>query len=140
MRTLLAMSALGLVVAGAWMLVTPYTAVAVAPTWDDGDIDWTTMQSIEIASDDAVQPEVLAKPSGSACCNPDLEPGGGIVPICFEGHTCCSDGNWRCNNPDGSPSCSAGEVCAEGCAERNQSCSDDAECCSGNCKRNGRCG
>jgi len=137
MRTLLVTSALGLFVIGAWMLA-PNTAKAIAPTLEHETIDWVTMQSIEIANDDVSQPEVMAKPSASACCNPDTEPGVG-GPLCFEGHTCCSDGNWRCNNPDGSPSCEAGEVCEEGCGERNDACSDDADCCSGTCKPNGRC-
>jgi len=48
---------------------------------------------------------------GAACCDPALQPGVGGNPLCFEGATCCSDGNWRCNNPDGSPSCTVGKVC-----------------------------
>jgi hypothetical protein len=46
-----------------------------------------------------------------ACCNPALEPGVGGNPFYFEGHTCCSDGKWRCNNPDATPSCAPGQVC-----------------------------
>ena len=40
-----------------------------------------------------------------ACCKPELEPGVGGNPLCFEGHTCCSDGEWRCNNVSGNPTC-----------------------------------
>ena len=75
----------------------------------------------------------------SACCNPDAEPGVGGNPFCFEGHSCCDNGNWQCNNPDGSPSCAPGEVCEAGCGERNDACQSDADCCSGVCKGNGRC-
>jgi len=51
------------------------------------------------------------KPKPEACCDPDAQPGVGGNPFCFEGASCCSDGNWRCNNADGSPSCSLGQVC-----------------------------
>ncbi|UCF68381.1 MAG: hypothetical protein JSV80_03525 [Acidobacteriota bacterium] len=78
-------------------------------------------------------------PKGDACCDPDLEPGVNGNPLCFEGHTCCSDGVWRCNNPDGSPSCSAGKVCEPGCAGKGESCSSNEDCCSGTCGKNGRC-
>ena len=76
---------------------------------------------------------------GPSCCDPAAEPGTGGNPLCFEGHSCCADGTWRCNNPDGTPSCAGGVVCPDGCAGRNESCSSDDDCCSGNCKRNGRC-
>lgn len=76
---------------------------------------------------------------GDACCDPALEPGGGVVPFCFEGHTCCANGNWNCNNPDASPSCDAGTVCDTGCASSGASCSTASDCCSGNCKKNGVC-
>ncbi|MEE9294478.1 MAG: hypothetical protein V3W34_05885 [Phycisphaerae bacterium] len=75
----------------------------------------------------------------AACCDPDAEPGVGGNPFCFEGHSCCSDGQWRCNNADGSPSCAPGAVCPEGCGQRNDPCSADDDCCSGQCKSNGRC-
>ena len=45
------------------------------------------------------------------CCNPALEPGTGGNPFCFEGHTCCANGTWQCNNANGSPSCPPGVVC-----------------------------
>ncbi len=76
---------------------------------------------------------------GPRCCDPDLEPGTGGNPFCFEGASCCADGRWQCNNPDGTPSCALGEVCPAGCAGRNESCEVDEDCCSGDCKRNGRC-
>ena len=90
-----------------------------------------------VASSQA-NPTVLGGPP-SSCCNPDDEPGVGGNPICFEGHTCCADGQWRCNNADGSPSCPPGEVCPEGCADKNEPCDADEDCCSGDCKNNGRC-
>jgi len=40
-----------------------------------------------------------------ACCDPNLEPGVGGNPICIEGHTCCLDGTWTCNEANGTPSC-----------------------------------
>jgi hypothetical protein len=75
----------------------------------------------------------------AACCNPAYEPGVGDNPLCYEGHTCCADGQWRCNEPDGSPSCAPGEVCEPGCGEKNDPCDVDEDCCSGDCKPNGRC-
>ncbi len=77
-------------------------------------------------------------PKGGGCCDPALEPGTNGNPFCFEGHTCCSDGQWRCNNPDATPSCAAGEVCAPGCGSRGDSCESGDDCCSGSCK-GGRC-
>lgn len=52
------------------------------------------------------------KPKPGGCCDPALEPGANGNPFCFEGHSCCSDGRWRCNNPDATPSCTAGTVCS----------------------------
>jgi hypothetical protein len=52
------------------------------------------------------------------CCDPTEEPGVNGNPLCFEGHTCCSDGEWRCNNANGSPSCALTEVEAESTAVR----------------------
>ena len=77
-------------------------------------------------------------PPGPSCCDPGLEPGVGSNPLCFEGHTCCSDGHWSCNNPDGSPSCDPGEVCV-GCAGAGGSCTSNDDCCFGKCKGNGKC-
>lgn len=42
-----------------------------------------------------------------ACCDPATEPGLGDNPICIEGATCCADGAWKCNEGDGSSSCTA---------------------------------
>jgi hypothetical protein len=50
---------------------------------------------------------------GTPCCDPALQPGQGGIPPCFEGASCCADGTWACNNPDGSPSCDLGVVCDE---------------------------
>ena len=72
------------------------------------------------------------------CCDPSLEPGVGGNPLCFEGHTCCSDGAWRCNNADATPSCESGAVCS-GCAVSGAPCTSHADCCSGRCKGNGTC-
>jgi hypothetical protein len=40
-----------------------------------------------------------------ACCDPTEEPGVNGNPICFEGHTCCANGEWECNNANGTPAC-----------------------------------
>ncbi len=79
--------------------------------------------------------EVKGKPGppAPACCDPALEPGANGNPLCFEGHICCDDGRWSCNNPDGSPSCKAGTVCVD-CASRGESCLIGSDCCSGKCK------
>jgi hypothetical protein len=45
------------------------------------------------------------------CCDPSLEPGAGDNPFCFEGASCCANGEWACNQGDGSPSCVTGPVC-----------------------------
>jgi hypothetical protein len=96
---------------------------------------WTLKSSVASS-----QGEVAAKggPPSGGCCDPDSEPGVGGNPLCFEGHSCCANGNWQCNNPDGSPSCSAGEVC-EDCGGSGDSCSSNDDCCSGKCKGNGTC-
>jgi hypothetical protein len=65
--------------------------------------------TLAVVSPDAVAAKGGGKPP--KCCDPALEPGTGGNPLCFEGHTCCSDGKWRCNNADGSPSCTPGTVC-----------------------------
>jgi len=75
---------------------------------------------------------------GGGCCDPSLEPGQGNNPLCYEGHTCCASGAWSCNHADGSPSCTAGEVCV-GCAGSGAACGDHGDCCSGKCKGNGTC-
>ena len=72
-----------------------------------------------------------------SCCDPALEPGTNGNPFCFEGHSCCANGNWQCNNPDATPSCA---VCGGGgCGLSGSACTSNAQCCSGKCKGNGRC-
>ena len=56
----------------------------------------------------AMSTDAVAKGKPAACCNPLLEPGTNGNPFCFEGHSCCSDGRWRCRQPNGQPSCPAG--------------------------------
>lgn len=87
--------------------------------------------------DEQLQPTVGkggGKPPAEGCCDPDLEPGVGGNPLCFEGHICCFDGSWSCRNPDGSAPCKEGNVCDASCGGRGDPCSSDADCCSGNCK------
>lgn len=55
-------------------------------------------------------------PPSDACCDPAARPGSAtsLIPACFEGHSCCPDGRWRCNDADGTPSCEddqLGKVC-----------------------------
>jgi len=45
------------------------------------------------------------------CCDPARQPGAGENPFCFEGASCCADGQWACNAADGSPTCAPGRVC-----------------------------
>ncbi|HEX7784968.1 MAG TPA: galactose oxidase-like domain-containing protein, partial [Methylomirabilota bacterium] len=40
-----------------------------------------------------------------ACCDPAERPGFNGNPICFEGHTCCANGEWECNQANGTPNC-----------------------------------
>jgi hypothetical protein len=72
-----------------------------------------------------------------ACCDPADEPGSFNNPPCFEGATCCSSGDWRCNDHDGSSSCPAvGVVCDHCCdpadepgSHGNPPCFEGATCC-----------
>ncbi len=41
------------------------------------------------------------------CCDAADEPGIGDNPTCFEGASCCADGEWQCNDGIGSSSCDA---------------------------------
>jgi len=61
----------------------------------------------------------------AVCCDPALEPGVGGNPFCFEGHNCCGDGTWRCNQGDGTDSCGGpfGEVCGP------RICTQDVKVC-----------
>lgn len=40
-----------------------------------------------------------------ACCEPAKQPGFNGNPPCFEGATCCGNGEWECNNANGTPNC-----------------------------------
>lgn len=62
------------------------------------------------------------------CCDPALRPGGGIVPFCFEGASCCADGTWSCNNADGSPSCLTGPICGDTDPTPGQCCLEIGGC------------
>lgn len=112
---------------------------------EPANVDVPAAAETATCANDTVELEAAAKGGkgkpggGDACCDPAYEPGGGIVPLCFEGHTCCSDGSWSCNNPDGSPSCETGTVCDAGCGSAGASCATGADCCSGACKGNGTC-
>lgn len=61
-------------------------------------------------------PKELAHDMGGettpVCCDPAEEPGVGGNPFCIEGHACCADGSWKCNDGGGNPICEKiGEVC-----------------------------
>lgn len=50
------------------------------------------------------------------CCDPASKPGTGDNPTCFEGVRCCANGEWSCNEGDGSSTCAAeGCECEEVC-------------------------
>lgn len=102
--------------------------------------------AVEPAAADALAPatgpgEIGATPAADStkCCDPALEPGTNGNPFCFEGHTCCASGQWQCNNPDGTPSCSGGQVCGSSCSPSGGSCTTNAQCCSGTCKPSHKC-
>ena len=80
--------------------------------------------------------ELTPVAGGASCCDPALEPGTNGIPFCFEGHTCCADGQWRCNNSDGTPGCTA---CGATCGLSGFACTTGADCCSGQCKGNHKC-
>lgn len=40
-----------------------------------------------------------------SCCNPGKKPGVNDNPPCFEGATCCANGDWECNQGNGLPNC-----------------------------------
>ena len=143
-RTLSLIAVVALALA-AWTLLS--SGDSVAPQEQAVENDRNNAEALDFAAietdllDDPAAPFTPARKGGpkTKCCDPADEPGVGGNPFCFEGHTCCLDGRWRCNNADGSPSCDPGEVCAEGCADRNEACNADPDCCSGDCKSNGRC-
>lgn len=43
------------------------------------------------------------------CCDPLDEPGACGNAFCIEGARCCADGQWACNEGDGSSTCPNGE-------------------------------
>lgn len=51
--------------------------------------------------------------NSTVCCDPEMRPDGlNNRPLCFEGSTCCTDGNWTCNAGDASSICAKdGEAC-----------------------------
>ncbi len=71
------------------------------------------------------------------CCDPANEPGAGDNPICFEGHSCCADGNWSCNAGGGTSTCEQpSEACTACCDPAkepgtgdNPICFEGASCC-----------
>lgn len=123
-------------------LATPLLAADVpAPTIAD-DEAFATCPQEPVAESSAIDETAQGKGGkpggGGACCDPALEPGTNGNPWCFEGHTCCDNGNWQCNNPDATPSCDPGTVCDGSCGSNGSSCSSNGDCCSGKCK-GGRC-
>jgi hypothetical protein len=116
--------------------VAPFTPVA---TCDNVADELLALAGNCTAAQEPLALDGKGKPPREACCDPALEPGANGNPLCFEGHTCCFDGVWRCNNPDGSPSCKAGEVCPAGCGSRGDACTVAGDCCSQVCGKNGRC-
>ena len=87
-------------------------------------------------ADASFPPDKTGVAGGTSCCDPALEPGPNGIPFCFEGHTCCADGQWRCNNSDGSPGCTA---CGAACGLSGAACSAGSDCCSGQCRGNHKC-
>ncbi|MDH3591866.1 MAG: hypothetical protein OER88_08315, partial [Planctomycetota bacterium] len=118
-----------------FVLATPLLAAdAPTPVVADDEVFATCPQESNVDTpvlDEAVQGKGGGKPKpGDACCDPALEPGQNGNPWCFEGHRCCDDGSWGCNNPDGSASCATGDVCDGSCASNGASCSSNGDCCS----------
>jgi hypothetical protein len=138
--TSLLVCALVALLAGSISLAAPEESAAPADRKDEATGPVVSQAPAENPLD--LAEEAKGKPPKPAqCCDPALEPGTNGNPFCFEGHTCCSDGVWRCNNPDATPSCEAGQVCDEppSCGGKNSPCDTGDDCCSGKCKPNGRC-
>ncbi len=138
-RIVLSLVALSAVALAGWALASPDSGGVSAVT----ELATSMPDAGPAACSTVEAPELFpvmgkGKPPKLACCDPALEPGQNGNPFCFEGHSCCTDGTWRCNNPDATPSCDLGEVCEAGCGSRGDSCSGGSECCSGSCK-GGRC-
>jgi len=95
--------------------------------------------------DDFGCPTCECQPEPGHCCDPNEQPGANGNPHCFEGASCCANGEWACNGADGQPSCGAtstnangalGEVCEACCdpakqpgAHGNPACFEGATCC-----------
>ena len=57
----------------------------------------------------------ICQPEADLCCSLDDQPGSNGNPTCFEGATCCADGQWHCNLGNGMPACpqGLGQVCSQ---------------------------
>ena len=72
------------------------------------------------------------------CCDPSEEPGVDGNPLCFEGHTCCANGRWQCNDAGAQSTCAVdGTVCENCCPQSlepgqggNPICFEGHTCCS----------
>lgn len=51
----------------------------------------------------------------------------GTRPFCFEGSTCCSNGQWMCNNADGSSACPL-DCSSKGSCRNGQTCPSGTYC------------
>ena len=111
-------------------------ALAAVPTGPAPAILTSCAVVLDLGTADASLPEQAPVAGGTSCCDPALEPGTNGIPFCFEGHTCCADGTWRCNNSDGTPGCTA---CGATCVLSGASCTAGSDCCSGVCKGNHGC-
>jgi hypothetical protein len=81
---------------------------------EDLDTNTTALmveRSLEPSSDADVVIRTAAEATAgsSLCCDPATEPGKHGNPFCFEGHRCCADGQWACNEGNGSSTCFLGE-------------------------------
>lgn len=113
------------------------TAAVSFQTPAAGDNGSKALEGIDPAC--AVSPtgiDPLIAAGGTSCCDPAQEPGVGGNPLCFEGHSCCANGQWACNDADGTPSCT---VCGTTCGLPGSVCTTGTDCCSGVCKHTGRC-
>jgi len=131
-RLVLSLIALLSLALGSWAILSAGDSTTAPPRAADA-IAAEALLSVDTA--DLFTP---AAGGSTKCCDPGQEPGVGGNPLCFEGHTCCSDGVWRCNNADATPSCDPGTVCGA-CALSGAPCVSHADCCSGKCKGNGTC-
>jgi len=71
------------------------------------------------------------------CCDPATKPGAGDNPICVEGVRCCADGQWACNQGDGSSTCdapgcecNAADLCCDPASKPGPlDCEEGSHCC-----------